>query len=321
VVKVTVTRDRSEDVTVLEYLTHSVYCCNILLDLFWHGALDPEGRCAQETLCLVNPESPQCMTMEITKNGTTTHSVNENGDVFQCDSTNEDGDCSFLEYNSCYSSSLFPSCQFYTTKSSVVLAEPNIISNSDPQGLEDQSYMIFYSDDACSEWAGLKGVTSGEQTFPVKTDESVSCLDALACAFHPEGDKCKSLTTVAEPTRMLTMVGDDGVTQMCGDLEDPSTCEPVDASACVQSELLPSCYYRMASAGNFLSDPASFVVSSSAGGEAEASSTSDNGSDEAIPPEEGGDAPSEAAASGAQTSRVTGFGLLVVTVMATSFMI
>ena len=237
--------------------------CFFWLDLFWHGAIDPEGRCAQEVLCLVNMKSDQCKAMEITRNGTTTHSVDAQGQVFQCDSTNVDGDCSFLEVDSCYESSLFPSCQFYTTKYSVILEDPSIISNSDAQGLEDSSYILFYSDDACTQWEGLKGVTTGEHVFPLQTDVSVSCEDAIACAIHPQGDKCQSLEKTETTTRILSRV-QDGVAQMC-ETDDDTTCAPIDSTMCMQSEIVPSCYYRMASAQVLLSDPASYITSTAVG--------------------------------------------------------
>ena len=116
--------------------------------------------------------------------------------------------------------------------------------------------MVFYSDDQCTQWEGLKGVTSGEHTFDLKTDESVACVDALACVFHPQGDKCKTLQTVASTTRILSQV-ENGVTEMC---DEAGVCEPVDETACQKSEILPSCYYRMTSAEKLVSDPSSYVT-------------------------------------------------------------
>ena len=223
--------------------------------MYWHGARDAEGRCSQEVLCLVNPESDQCKSLQFTKDGVTVHSVNENGDVFQCDSTNTDGDCSYL--TDCYGSSLFPNCKFFTTKSSAILADPSLISNANPAGLEDSTYMIFYSDDECQEWEGLKGVTSGEHVFDRITDDSVSCSDALACVFHSQGDKCQTLDTTNTTTRILTQVTTTGTSQTC---DEAGVCQDVDDTQCVRSTIAPSCYVRMTSAQMLVSQPQKYLT-------------------------------------------------------------
>lgn len=236
--------------------------------------------CATESLCLVDPNSEQCQALEFVKKGETTFSIGEDGLIFQCDSTNTDGECSFLDQ--CYGSSVYPNCHFIVATTSDIVKNPDLIRNTKTEGntaLDEHAYLVYYADSECSELEGIHGIVNGETEVAV-TDESISCRDAMACAFHPLGAACNSTMgdggVTAKIMRMLTGPHVNGEATTCK-LE--GDCVPVPNSKCIQSTIHPSCYYRMPTAVALLSNPDEYLTYYSVDGETESKNEKDGKTD------------------------------------------
>ena len=227
-----------------------------------YGGRSQEGSCALESICLVDWKSSQCQDLQRTKAGNMTFSIGKEGFVFQCDNTNTDGECSML--NQCYQSSVYPNCHFLVMVTSELVKRPQLIQNSNPTNLEQQSYLLFYSDSKCTHFEGMQSLASGSTDLAV-TENSVGCESAMACLFNPEGPTCKGLVSnrSALSTKKIIVEtrnqGRDSVS--CSIDGDPSSCEAVSPDACVESDIHPSCHYRWVSAVRLLEDPAFFLVS------------------------------------------------------------
>lgn len=133
-------------------------------------------------------------------------------------------------------------------------------------GLDYQSYMLLYSDESCTEFEGTHGLVAG--VTPLKaTSESMNCSEAVACAFLPEGLKCRSYGgTTGEIINVRTKLAASKVV-MCyndtdeNDYNNDKSCEEIDPNMCVRSEVYPSCWVRMVTAKVFFSHPEEFLTS------------------------------------------------------------
>lgn len=118
--------------------------------------------------------------------------------------------------------------------------------------------MMFYSNDDCSEFEGVKGIVSGETSLAM-TPESMSCEGVVSCALYPTAEQCQNnggttgefFTLRTKPAATNAIV--------CAD-ENDGSCEEVDPKECMRSEIFPSCWYRLATAKTFFSDPEDFLV-------------------------------------------------------------
>lgn len=125
-------------------------------------------------------------------------------------------------------------------------------------GLDVQSYMALYSNEDCSEFEGVKGIVSGETSLAM-TSESMTCEKAIACALYPTGEECANNGgTTGEFYTLRTKPAASKVIE-CTD-EDGMGCDEVDPTQCVRSEIFPSCWYRLATAKTFFSNPREFLV-------------------------------------------------------------
>lgn len=222
-----------------------------------YGGNSTTGLCATEGVCLIDSNSEQCQALERTVNGTMTFSIDDTGLIFQCDETNVDGECSFLD--SCYGSSAYPSCFFIVQVSSNIADDPNgLIQNADPVGVEEQGYLHFYSDDSCSQWEGSQGILNGETTYTsFEEDADITCRDAMACIFNPEGATCQGYDVpTSEYTVFSGTLGDDATLCASG---NSTECVVQDPTACMESPIVPQCYYKWSSAAAFLKEPTNFI--------------------------------------------------------------
>lgn len=137
----------------------------------------------------------------------------------------------------------------------------DLVRNDDAfrdEGLSHQSYMLLYSDDECSEFEGARGVVSGKTSFPM-TSPSMSCEHAVACAFYPEGDRCKTHGgTTGSSYTLRTLPSVSEVTYCLADEDE--TCTQISPFTCLRSEIYPSCWYRLAPATRLFAQPQAFLV-------------------------------------------------------------
>ena len=230
-------------------------------DEILYGGRSSTGLCAHESICLVDWDSSQCQEMERTKAGNMTFSIGEEGLIFQCDETDTDGDCSVLD--KCYGSSVYPNCHFIVALTSEIVANPDLIRNTDTSNLDQQSYLMFYSDAECSDFEGMQSVASGPTDLAV-TDVSVSCQDAMACLFFPDGQACEKAVNGGElgTTRIIAETRNNG--RNAFSCEEDGTCSEMSPDVCMSSSIHPSCHYRWVSAVQLIEDPAKFLNSPSA---------------------------------------------------------
>ena len=236
------------------------------------GAKSSNGRCAEEVACMLDPASTQCKALQPTSTGNSTTSISDDGLIFQCDDTNTDGECHLLD--DCYESSIFPSCMFVLALTSTIIKQPELIKNSVTKHLDQQSYLLFYSDPECVEFEGLKGFVSGPSVELVQTSDSVSCEDAMSCLLAPGSDLCKEKGGVTgSTTRVFTETRNNGRDAYQCSPPDSSTdvavsknaetrdCDEMESKGCIRSTIHPSCYFRWTSATRFMEDPGSFLNS------------------------------------------------------------
>lgn len=228
-------------------------------------------------------------------------SVSEDGLVYECDTTNEEAECSVL--SGCYESSVYEHCSFELATTVTLVADPDKYLSypdaKDDPALEQTSYFIFYSDSSCDDVEGIRGVVNNESNPIAVTSETVPCRDAMACAFH--GHLPGVLNRVCRDVSGLDVVGwdeqtpptidlslesiQDGQAVPCFQESDSSSktiCEPVDPNTCQKSTLYPSCYYRLATAATFFGNPGDFLVNFKGGVEESAGEA--GGSSNAVRP-------------------------------------
>lgn len=216
------------------------------------------SECGFQTSCMINPASQQCLELNQTISGVVEFEINEHGRIVECDETNvESGsgiaECSIRE--GCTVSSVYPGCRasdLYIRPT--LLREPSFLENNEGVGLGDwTSYMLFYSDDQCSNFEGTQGIMTGVDEIVVA---DVNCDDAMACLYAPNGEKCQAIDESLKVVKTYYTKNDDFKTYNCTSATGENCVEREDA--CSPSPI-PQCYYRWVSARTLFSDPASYV--------------------------------------------------------------
>lgn len=149
-------------------------------------------------------------------------------------------------------------------KANAILCSANIadlILNENPHEndiLNLQSYLLLYSDESCSEFEGAQGLVAGETTF-YSTPESMSCVDAVSCAFFPDGEYCANRGgTTGEIQKIYTQPAASRAI-VCSD-ETTEHCEEIDPNSCMKSEIFPSCSYRLTTAKSLFAEPSKYIT-------------------------------------------------------------
>ena len=114
------------------------------------------------------------------------------------------------------------------------------------------TYIAYFSDSSCTQFAGIKGVISddGPTDFTLAREDGdgneISCTDAMACLYMPDGPTCKAfgeLNTVA----INHAQNDNGTVYQCDasnpDLGQPE-CALVDYSWCAESSVY-NCHWKL----------------------------------------------------------------------------
>ena len=150
---------------------------------------------------------------------------------------------------------------------STIIKEPELIQNAQlpSQQLDDQSYLLFYSDAECQTFEGLKGIATGSTELPT-TKDTITCQAAMACLLAPDGETCRASGGLTGATQTIvtatTEEGRDVLTCDSSSTEvTPKNCQNTTDSVCLPSPIHPSCYYRQTSAARFVQNPAAYLQS------------------------------------------------------------
>jgi len=252
--------------------------------LYGGRAIHDQGiapACSIESSCLIDQYSPQCQGLNRTKVGVTTFSVSQGGLIYQCDTTNVDGQCSILDQ--CYGSSVYPDCYFQVALTSELTNNASLITNPHPEAeiYHEQAYMLFYSDVSCQMLEGIQGVMAGTNNELVMTDTTIFCQHSMVCLFNPTGKACSELLagqTMQNYTIVFETINNGTDVAVCHEgtqtastastgsstiTSNGTTCTNIITSStggkCQASPIYPSCYYKWASGVQLFKDPTLFL--------------------------------------------------------------
>eukprot|EP00934_Nitzschia_sp_Nitz4_P005394 Nitzschia sp. Nitz4//scaffold23_size168460//79726//80835//NITZ4_002219-RA/size168460-snap-gene-0.158-mRNA-1//-1//CDS//3329543635//5384//frame0 len=225
---------------------------------------DVSGLCSVEAMCQVDHFSDVCMNVLASNKTTETRNdINSADVIFQCDQSNENVGQAVCRYVlGCEGSSLFPHCHFRLATTSDIFENLDLVRNEqafDDPGLELHSYMVLYSDEGCTEFEGVQGIVAGGETVFQKTDENMTCRDAIACAFFADGELCAANGGTTGGSHSIYLEPSVSTATVCSDASGES-CEQIDGMECRRSEIFPSCWYRLPTATMLLVEPENYFV-------------------------------------------------------------
>jgi hypothetical protein len=214
------------------------------------------SSCVEETFCLLNADSEQCLTLtgglvnnaQVSVSYTDQEGVIDNGgqeQLLECDTSNSDigQPLCIFDPPPCSASGSYPSCTYTLVTGTELVADPTVLYNANPPSqIKQTAYSVFYSDDLCTELAAMQGIVlNTNYTVRAVPDTTVSCEESLACMLNPTGPSCADVSkdSPGEDVTGFLQQGKGGDTfEYC---IDAKTCEPV-ATTCTQSTVYPNCY-------------------------------------------------------------------------------
>ena len=217
--------------------------------------------------CQIDANSNQCENLDRTVSGPGVTVITADGQIQECDSTNfvvGQSECFFFE--GCTASSAYPHCSFDIVKTSDLQYDPTRLANDDPSGLEDYAYLVYYTDDSCTDIAGIKSAVSGT-TFEIpRLGRDVACDDAMACVLQPDGSTCETIRAVTssgdlgEAKVRVQTRGDkvfecDSFNEVVGE----DTCAVIEPRPCRPSSTIANCHFRWLSARDLAKHPRRLV--------------------------------------------------------------
>lgn len=127
------------------------------------------------------------------------------------------------------------------------------------------AYFTYFSDEECQNFAGIKAALTNDPfqvlNAPMDTVGSeISCVDAMACLYQPEGRTCQSLNVAGEFTNVEIEIREEGVYE-CDESNvniGLPECSLLDSSACYQSSAY-NCHFRIATAEQLTEDPDRYI--------------------------------------------------------------
>ena len=241
------------------------------------GGARRSGSCAKDISCLLDGDSDQCQSLSPNSVSTGYDAVSDDGSIYECETCDcilkptEEDTCEVYDKDACFASGMYPSCNtgFLTTSE---LNDPALFSNpsaSDHADMSNYYYIIYYSNDECSNVVGLRAFISQDNyTLPI-VREDVSCEDAMACLYNEGGPSCEARRTnstsdeFAYETRFNDAGEEEAELYSCqGTVSDLSggECVFVDPMECTQSGVfLSQCKFRIVGA-SFLARNPKYVV-------------------------------------------------------------
>lgn len=272
----------SEDQYVF-WAYYSTTDCSSLVGLFGSVALEEveattttantsaNKSCAREVSCLFDPQSVICTSLEPTGVAVAYDAVLPNDDVYLCDSSNpliNEDVCVTYPADSCHQSSAYPSCKAGFVHQDE-LADPTLFSNEikeDQASLSKYYYIAYYDNTDCTSPVGLRAFVTGEEYDLPFLADSVTCEDAMACLYAPDGDLCKERgggSSGAANFSYSIIPGQDDMLSSCdGTLADlADNCVVATPEQCTQSGVFAGtpCLFRIVSASYLARNPGTIV--------------------------------------------------------------
>eukprot|EP00457_Paulinella_chromatophora_P011439 gb/GEZN01011580.1/.p1 GENE.gb/GEZN01011580.1/~~gb/GEZN01011580.1/.p1 ORF type:complete len:320 (-),score=21.68 gb/GEZN01011580.1/:153-1112(-) len=218
-------------------------------DLFQvQGASATQSSCLAALSCIIDESSDLCKQQERTVTAEVVVIVEDDGTIYECDNSNpaSEGNCNdFVNPSPCTASSTFDGCFFKWLSVDHLKADPQLLANSSPNPPNIFSYLVFFSDDACTEFEGLRGVMKNSTNTWSLMPSTVSCHDSMACMMQPQGKVCRGLGSIGVIN--ISVQFRDGHTYSC----DPSNenvgdnfCEHRTLDTCFRSSVTTNCYAR-----------------------------------------------------------------------------
>ena len=127
------------------------------------------------------------------------------------------------------------------------------------------AYLVYFSDESCTSFAGLKGIVSNDpfnalQALVDTDGNEISCVDGMACLFQPTGRGCEVLGSPGEISTAEFDVRDDGIYE-CDDSNvdiGQPTCALIEPTTCIQSSAY-NCHFRLVS-GTYLKENPTDII-------------------------------------------------------------
>ena len=231
--------------------------------------------CAAEMACFFDAQSGLCSSLE--SNGVNAQvydAVLDDGNLYECDTSNpltDEDVCEIYDADSCTQSSIYPSCQFsFVTMDE--LRDATLFANPDPVNeseLSNYYYIMWYEDDGCTETVGLAPFVTGEN-YELPLLDGVTCSDAMACVYNPDGDMCKGRGGGASGTATFQFTTSPDFVFSCdGTLSDieGGSCVEETPDQCIPSGVFTGtdCYFRIVPASFLARNPGYLVGETEAG--------------------------------------------------------
>jgi len=233
--------------------------------------------CADETFCLLAPQSNQCLALTGDVASTAQVSVtftDQSGiidsdgqeQLLECDTSNSDNNQQLCIFSPppCSESSAFPSCVVTLLTGQELVDDPSVLYNPNPpEQVRETAYVVYYSDDICTDVEALHGIVLETSNTVQGVDDTVSCEESVACLLNPTGPSCAALEASLSDTTTGFVVKRDnetGFLYSCSDNDESATCRNITTSACTKSQMFPNCYQRIVWGPDLLSDPESIVT-------------------------------------------------------------
>ena len=168
-------------------------------------------------------------------------------------------------------------CDKMSTMNSVLFLLTASLLPSLTLAVEDSypaAYVAYFSDDQCTNFAGLSGSNANETVSLVKATESIapgigfggnapiSCVDAMACLLQPDSTNCQALSVSGETANVTRDVRGDKVYE-CDDSNagvGQFDCSLILPTTCIQSSAY-NCYFKLVTRGVLVNDPTSVIPS------------------------------------------------------------
>jgi hypothetical protein len=228
-----------------------------------------DNICSADMACLYDPESELCNSLDPTSVATLAFSVLSDGDIINCDTSNtatNEEVCPTYKNDTCFSSSIYESCKVTWTFQNR-LADEGLFHNpreEDQETLSNYYYIIYYNDSTCNDPDGLRAFLSDEEYSLPVIPASVSCVDAMACLYNPDGESCQSRKGDMDQMHNFTYTVNQGKDYEISSCEGTLAniyggCINTNPNKCTESGVFPSCYTRRVSA-SFLARNSKYLV-------------------------------------------------------------
>ena len=235
------------------------------------GGMSGSGSCASEVSCLFDSQREVCISLEPTGVAVAYDAILPTGEAYLCDSSNpltNEEVCVTYPADSCHQSSVYPSCKAGFVRQDE-LADPTLFSNDvkeDQASLMEYYYIAYYDNSDCTSPVGLRAFITGEEYDLPLLSDSVTCEDAMACLYAPDGDLCKERGGGASGTANFTYsinAEQDNMLSSCdGTLADlADDCIVAEPDQCTQSGVFAGtpCLFRIVSASYLARNPGALV--------------------------------------------------------------